>query len=564
MGPCARSDREIEQLFFCFLGGAFVVSALAVVAQFLLVPLLAALCFFSQRDAIQEQLRGFFGDSDDSSSLSSGGSGGGSLSTPPHGSQLAKMVMGLQVDKTAGYYVFLLMLAFVVAGLVEEYLKFWLIQGACCCCGAKTPSMPAFTALKQRQQRQQYHGAIRGCLCHPSRLLFFHRQHANHSFVVFLAVIAGALGFSVLENTGYSFAASTFGDKVFTAAMRGVASTSLHCICAGITGVRLAERLLAHRAGGGEERGSGAARADLGRWRTKLAIIYPAVLVHGVFDVQLFLLAALVTEEMQTAHPTRYGVVLPSVITLSILATSFVYLRRTLHAMELKMNEAHYIHVAVDLESGHRVGALNDYDDEMDFFGDDDEEEEGNDAEDEAFLRGNRKFEPPTKMDDVSVPVADSDNSSQGVDANGIVTGRWKSSIFGCMDTLVPNAVLSCCCPGLVVAQISARMGMMPFNHVLGLFGGLYLVAIIASATHSGFFDFVMTVCSIIAMLCCMRMRWRIRTLFNIPGSQLEDAFFSCCCGCCSIAQIASHVESYEPGVFAFAPRATLEGYSFS
>ncbi|RLN98533.1 hypothetical protein BBJ28_00014414 [Nothophytophthora sp. Chile5] len=107
-------------------------------------------------------------------------------------------------------------------------------------------------------------------------------------------------------------------------------------------------------------------------------------------------------------------------------------------------------------------------------------------------------------------------------------------------------------------------MGMMPFNHVLGLFGGLYLVGIIASATHSGFFDFVMTVCCIIAGLCCMRMRWRIRTLFNIPGSQLEDAFFSCCCGCCSIAQIASHVESYEPGVFAFAPRATLEGYSFS
>lgn len=105
---------------------------------------------------------------------------------------------------------------------------------------------------------------------------------------------------------------------------------------------------------------------------------------------------------------------------------------------------------------------------------------------------------------------------------------------------------------------------MMNFYHVLGCFGALYLWAIIAAATHSGFVDFVMVVAAIIAALCCMRMRWRIRTLFSIPGSHAEDAFYSMCCGCCSIAQMASHVEAYEPGSFTFAPRSTLQGYSLN
>lgn len=170
----------------------------------------------------------------------------------------------------------------------------------------------------------------------------------------------------------------------------------------------------------------------------------------------------------------------------------------------------------------------------------------------------------PAKDADVTVNVADGDSSSQGVDSNGIVTGRWKTGIFGFTDSLVPNGVMSCCCPGLVVAQISARLGLLPFYHVLGLFGGLYLVAIIAAAADSDFFEFLFWLCAVICGLCCMRMRWRIRTLFSIPGSHAEDAAFSFCCGCCSVAQMASHVESYEPGTFAFAPRATLQGYTLN
>lgn len=207
------------------------------------------------------------------------------------------------------------------------------------------------------------------------------------------------------------------------------------------------------------------------------------------------------------------------------------------------------------------------------------------------------QFEPPTKPTDVSVSMGDSSDSAAGTDQNGIVTGRWKTGIFGFTDSLVPNGtpfihplislsdplqqqqyltvqllflsfflnslgVMSCCCTGVVVAQVASRIGLMKFNHVVGAFVGLYLVAFIAAVSDSGFFEVLTWLGALAALLCCARLRWRIRTLFSIPGSPLEDVALSACCGCCSVAQMASHVESYEPGVFAFAPRATLEGYS--
>lgn len=121
---------------------------------------------------------------------------------------------------------------------------------------------------------------------------------------------------------------------------------------------------------------------------------------------------------------------------------------------------------------------------------------------------------------------------------------------------------MSCCCTGVAIAQIASRVGVMKFNIAMGAVIGLYLIAFIAAVTSSKFFDVITVLASIVAVLCCTRLRWRIRELFAIPGSPLEDAVYSVCCGCCSVAQMASHVESYEPGTFAFAPRATLEGYS--
>lgn len=49
------------------------------------------------------------------------------------------------------------------------------------------------------------------------------------------------------------------------------------------------------------------------------------------------------------------------------------------------------------------------------------------------------QFEPPTKPTDVSVSIGDANSSSPGTDQNGLVTGRWKTGIFGFTDSLVPN-----------------------------------------------------------------------------------------------------------------------------
>ncbi|KAE9087907.1 hypothetical protein PF010_g19560 [Phytophthora fragariae] len=357
------TDREIEQLLRTFLGGAFLLPALALVGQVTLGPLLATLCFFDQRDAIQRQLHKFF------YAPSDGRAG------PMHGPKLGKMLMNLKLDKTVGYYFFLFGGAYIVAGLVEEFLKYWIVQGRCCCggsrrgccirrlfccCKGKNGSVPAFSALKQRQQRH---------------------------------VIAGALGFSVMENTGFSLAAATFRNKIETAALRSISSTPLHTICGGITGVRMAERLLDHRQGGSEQRGSSAAKTDLGRWRTKISVILPAVLIHGTFDAQLFLLMALVSKEMEAAHPTLYHTVIPTILCSLVILASFLYLRRKMHAMENKMNETRYMHVAVDLESGQRLGALNGgFGDDVDFFGNDDDDGDSDD-DDESVAQegGNRK-----------------------------------------------------------------------------------------------------------------------------------------------------------------------------
>lgn len=377
-----NSDQEIKQLVLCFFAGIFPSSILALVAQSLLVPVWALLCFYDQRESLDKQLRKFLDASDshdDSSAELLSGSGssstsGGLGSAPPHASRLADLLAQLDVEKSFGYYVFLFALAFCVAALVEESLKLWIVQGACCC--SKLSSR--FRSLKpgSTSPRTTLTAGKRGWLCHPSRLLFQHQRHSSHSFVVFMAVAAGALGFSFFENMGYAFAIPEFGDRVLAAVLRGLLSTPLHCICGGITGVRLAERLqlrrTASRSSSPGEKLS--ASDDLAKWRTKLRLIFPAILVHGTFDFQVFLVASLVTEEMVTTHPIGYGLVAPSVGTLGILIGAFWYLRRILHAMEQQMNAGRYIQVAVDLESGRRVGGFSDDDSDLD---DDDDDGEG-------------------------------------------------------------------------------------------------------------------------------------------------------------------------------------------
>lgn len=380
-------------MIYSFLAGVFPVSVMAVAAQTVLAPLWALVCFYDQRDALRQQVQTLLGDAQEQNNTTL------AVAAPRHSSRLADLALQIHVDHTLGYFIFLVAMAFCVAALVEEWLKLWIVQGTCCCstmrrgrgcccCSRPSASKPMFATIRQENQhrrQQQLQGGSRGGLCHPSRLLFPHKRNSSHGFVVFMAVVAGALGFSLLENVVYTFSVDGTSDRVLTALVRGAVSTSLHCICGGITGVRVAAALQARRASAGSARES--ATIELGRWRTKARLLWPAVLVHGVFDLQIFLFATLTTQAMLDAHPQRYGVVLPGIVAVSILVLAFVFMRRSLHAMEKTMNEGRYIQVAVDLESGRRVSInkgpgratfASDDEDEFDVFDDDlDDDEEG-------------------------------------------------------------------------------------------------------------------------------------------------------------------------------------------
>ncbi|CCI49850.1 hypothetical protein ABG067_007337 [Albugo candida] len=164
---------------------------------------------------------------------------------------------------------------------------------------------------------------------------------------------------------------------------------------------------------------------------------------------------------------------------------------------------------------------------------------------------------PSAQPQDVKIAVM-SGNSVPGTDEHGIVTGRWKTGLFGFTESLVPNGFMSFCCPGISVAQISQRLGLLSYNQVIGIFGVVYLVALIAACTRSAFWDFLIIIAVIALVLSLARLRTTIRKRYGIPGGPAKDAAYSFCCGSCSIAQMASHVESYEPGSCKFGPPETL------
>ncbi|EEY58998.1 uncharacterized protein PITG_12039 [Phytophthora infestans T30-4] len=150
-----------------------------------------------------------------------------------------------------------------------------------------------------------------------------------------------------------------------------------------------------------------------------------------------------------------------------------------------------------------------------------------------------------SKADDPNVPMAPTP-AIEGVDHNGLVVGKWKNGLFGsCYMNCVPNAITPLFCPGISMAQICARLGIANFFAVLFSY---FTLAVILGA---------------LVMLFTIRIRFRMRYLFSIRGSLVEDIFSSVFCCCCAVAQMADHSESFEPNTFAILPRATLPGYTF-
>lgn len=119
-------------------------------------------------------------------------------------------------------------------------------------------------------------------------------------------------------------------------------------------------------------------------------------------------------------------------------------------------------------------------------------------------------------------------------------------------------------CPGVSLAQILARLGLVPFMNVIAVFVIVFVAAFLAWATGWLFFQLIISIMSIAIALGVTKLRLTVRKLFSIPGEVWGDFLLAFICGPCTIAQIATHVSSYSPGSCDFRPRETLPGYSWN
>nr|CCA20046.1 transmembrane protein putative [Albugo laibachii Nc14] len=177
----------------------------------------------------------------------------------------------------------------------------------------------------------------------------------------------------------------------------------------------------------------------------------------------------------------------------------------------------------------------------------------------------NASHTPYNQSSEVRVSMMDSATPpaiAQGVDKNGLLLGRWRRGICSSsFEHPVPNTLMSFFCPGVSFAQISARLGLLSYSYVMLYFILLYALCITAAVTKNHVVIAICVFLSLVLLYSHMRLRWRIRQLFSIPGSILEDFIYATFLGCFSISQMAMHVESYVPGDCTFSARATLPGY---
>jgi Cys-rich protein (TIGR01571 family) len=122
-------------------------------------------------------------------------------------------------------------------------------------------------------------------------------------------------------------------------------------------------------------------------------------------------------------------------------------------------------------------------------------------------------------------------------------------------------------CPVVSMAQISERLGLAPYSLVIGVYLGLYLVGHVSASLAYPFLIAMSFAAGPTSVMCIaipigiVLLRANTRELFSIPGTITEDVVLAFVCGPCAIAQMATHVGSYEPRTCSFGPRSTLPGY---
>ncbi|KDO30524.1 hypothetical protein SPRG_04425 [Saprolegnia parasitica CBS 223.65] len=170
-----------------------------------------------------------------------------------------------------------------------------------------------------------------------------------------------------------------------------------------------------------------------------------------------------------------------------------------------------------------------------------------------------------------------------GLDANGLVVGRWKADICACFSDMIPNCCMAYWCPCISLAQTLHRVGLFTYTNTLLVFAVLYLAQVLtwvlavsvgrSCVSYSSWsYDYeicsgynawiyIMWVVSVLVVAALMYVRTRVRAMFAIPGNVCEDCLCAWFCSCCTIAQLATHTDSYTPNACNFGPKDTLAGY---
>ena len=238
----ANLDTVIKMFASGFLPGALI----ALVVESVLTLVFALVCFADQIPAVIASLRLQF-------SVTESGAAEMPLLPDDGRPELASFFLA-SIQKSFGYFVFLFFMAYVIAALVEESIKWGVVQCKCpfrCC-------LPVFAQVTPG-------------VTHPMSIVVY--------------VLAGGLGFSTVENIFYTCSSHLVipdlspAEKFYSAMERVLFAVPVHSICAGLTGVQLI-------------------RKEFIRDVEWTMVLVPAILVHGTFDFQSFLVSALVENEV--------------------------------------------------------------------------------------------------------------------------------------------------------------------------------------------------------------------------------------------------------------------------
>lgn len=330
-----RVDVQLVRMFFA---GAIPGSLVAIVVESIVTVILAVLVFWGQYKKLIKQ-------------VSDGGTGGeatGENNNDENGdaSDTGEIEIGLRL------ILFLLAIAYIVAGLTEETVKLLMLRYRFCRTRGVNPEdfsrgrqrntdtdttpaddIEAQTAgAQQRSTDGQDHSYVpesmnfystrRGDLAGEDRGLCL-QSKPYHPYITMALMLSVAAGFSTMENLFYVFSADMagtqqsslkvpgFSDKMFNSLGRVFLSLPVHMICGAITAILLCER---------DRQEEQNAHQPPDRTRKPMAylkVLMPSVLFHGTFDAGLMIAAAI--------GQGNLAVVLSFAIFMGILGIVIVY-----------------------------------------------------------------------------------------------------------------------------------------------------------------------------------------------------------------------------------------------